>query len=243
MAVGKRAFEADVIALSYGSGPNDVLLLIAGVDNPGAIGVSAPVSTVYFKTDGQIWRKDGAGDADWTPTLGAGRMKYLKGKLGATGLSSGVVNQAVDGSASPQSFFVGASVDFDIYIQQMTAVISDRSVKHNKFGSLKSLSVGWDVKLTQDGVESFVIEKAKSGGEAIIQSGLGRAFGDKKDAFELSDWSSKQDAQVISVPFGDFIPGGLHLEKGSSDKLESIVNDELTGLDEFSVFIYGYRNE
>jgi hypothetical protein len=39
---------------------------------------------------------------------------------------------------------------------------------------------------------------------------------------------------------GEYVPGGLRIGRGTTDKLEAIVNDNLTGLVEVSVRIFGY---
>lgn len=179
------------------------------------------------------------------PALPAGTAnpyQYLFGRLGADGLDDGAVNQGVDGSVTPQKFKVEAHPDHDIHIMQITIVLADSAVVHNNFGNVGALANGWDLKLTETGVETFLIEKAKTGGELIIQSGFGRAFGGGVDSFELSNYSATADAQIITIPIGEFIPNGLRIGRGTTNKLEAIVNDDLTGLDALNVFVYGFKN-
>ena len=179
------------------------------------------------------------------PALPAGTVnpyQYLAGKLGATGLSSGTVNQNVDGSTTPQEFYVEAAADYDLHIMQITIIIGDGSVTHNKFGAISALTNGWDLLLTEAGVDTGLIVKAKTGGELILQSGLGRPFGAGADSFELTAYSGALDAQVVTIPIGQFIPNGLRIGRGSTDRLRAIVNDDLTGLDDLSVYLYGFKN-
>jgi len=168
--------------------------------------------------------------------------QYLQGRLGSAGLESGALTQNVDGSATSATFFMTASPDFDIHIQQITAVIADNLALHNRFGNIPQLSVGWDLKLTEAGVETFIMNKAQTGGRAIAQSGFARPFGDGAGAFAITNWTTgNDDAQIINIPVGEFIPGGIRLGRGSVDKLESIINDNLLGLEEMIVYIYGYK--
>lgn len=168
-------------------------------------------------------------------------LQYLQGRLGSTGLNTGTLDQSVDGSVTPQVFLVESSPDYDIHIIQATIIIADSAVVHNEFGTIPPLTNGWDLKLTEGGVETFIIEKAQTGGQVIVQSGFARPYGQGAASFELTNWTGSADAQTVSIPIGEFIPGGLRIGRGTTDKLESIVNDNLTGLTEFYVYIYGYK--
>jgi hypothetical protein len=178
------------------------------------------------------------------PTPGTmNRYRYFNGKLGSTGLDSGVVNMNVNGSGTAQEFFVGADQNFDIHIMHIAILFSDNpSVAHNDFGSVNELSTGWDLKIREQGVETFIVEKAQTGGQVIAQGGFTWGFGNDATSWELTNWTGNEDAQIIAIPIGDWIPGGLRLGIGSNDKLISVVNDNLTGLVEMFVKVFGYKH-
>lgn len=177
------------------------------------------------------------------PEIGtANTLQYFQGVLGSTGLNSGNTNQSVNGATTPQSFYIESNTGYDIHIMQITTIIADTTVVHNDFGGVSPLTVGWDLKLTESGVETFIINKAKTGGQALAQSGFGTTFGDAATMNELINWTGGEDATIVTVPIRNFIPGGLRLGRGSTDKLESIINDDLTGLTEMYVYAYGYKH-
>ena len=179
---------------------------------------------------------------DPLPEVGVeNRYQYFQGRLGSTGLDDGTLNMNVDGSVTPQSFYVKSDVNYDLYINQITIVIADAAVSHNNFGGVNELTNGWDLKLTEAGTETYLIEKAKTGGQVMAQSGFGRPFGTSAEMNELINWSGNADAQIVTLPVGDFVPGGLRIGRGTNDTLESIVNDDITGLTEMYVYLYGYK--
>lgn len=113
----------------------------------------------------------------------------------------------------------------------------------DKFGNVNYLGTGWDLKVVEAGVETHLIEKAKSGGEVIAQSGFSNGYGDAATSFELTNWgSSAGDATTASMPIGEYVPGGIRIGMGTKDRIVSVVNDDLTGLDEFTVRVIGYRH-
>lgn len=170
------------------------------------------------------------------------QVQYLVGVLGSTGLGTGITNQAVDGSVTPQKFKIESEPDYDIYIQQITVVIADGAIAHNTFGDLAQLSVGWDLIFHEDGIVTPLVSKAKTNGQVIIQSGLGAAFGTSADSFELVNYTGSTDACIATFPVHRFVPGGLRIGRQSVDKIESVVNDNLTGLTEFLVYVYGHKH-
>lgn len=170
------------------------------------------------------------------------RYRYFNALLGSTGADSGTLNQAVDGSSTPQEFYVGASPDYDIRIMRVLIVIADTAVAHNNFGNVSSLSTGWDLHVEESGASTSIINKAKTGGQVIAQSGFGVGYGDGATSFELTNWTGTEDAQTIEVPVDAVLPGGIRLGRGTQDQIVSTVNDNITGLTEFYVRVLGYRH-
>lgn len=165
------------------------------------------------------------------------RVRYLKGKLGQTGLDSGNTDLAVDGSLTSVEFFAESDNDFDIHIMSCDVLIADLLVPLNRFGNIAGgLAVGFDLQVIEGGVETFVIEKALTNGEVIIQSGAAWA------AVELPSYLANSNAWVIKVPLSEFVPGGLRLGRGTKDQFVATVNDDLIDLDLMEVAIFGYKH-
>lgn len=175
-----------------------------------------------------------------TPT-GQKRFQYLNGLLGTSGFASGTTNGNVNGSITPVELYAGAATEYDIIIHQCVIVIADSTVAMNKFGALTALTNGIDIQLRESGITTSIIQKAKSGGQVLIQSGMLMAFGSGGDVNEITAYEGNSDALVIGIPFHTIIPGGIRIAKGGTDKLSLIINDDLSGLDIMRVRILGYK--
>ena len=170
------------------------------------------------------------------------RYRFYAVSLGSSGADAGTTNQNVDGSVVPQEFYISSDMRYDIHVMGICIIIADTGVAHNNFGNVSALAIGWDLIFVESGDVTYLIQKAKTGGQVIAKSGLGRPYGDGVTSFELLNWTGTTDAQTIFIPVGEYIPGGLRIGRGTNDSLVSIVNDNLTGLTEFSVQIFGYRH-
>ncbi len=174
------------------------------------------------------------------PPLGEeNRVRYLKGVLGEDGLNDGNTDLAVDGSATPVDFFVKSDNDFDIHIATCQILIAALQVPLNRFGNIVGgLATGFDLRVVEGGIETFIIEKATTNGETIIQSGA------PEDAVELPSYLANSNAWVIKVPLAEFVPGGLRLGRGTLDKFVATINDDLdvAGMDLMEVSIFGYKH-
>jgi len=179
---------------------------------------------------------------DLMPSGTPSRYRYYRQLLGSTGAGSGTTNQNVNGSSTAQEFYIEAASDHDICFMTIVCIIADTAVDHNSFGNVNALGNGWDLKVTEAGIETFIIEKATTGGRAIAQAGFYNAYGNTGTSFELTNWNTSQDATSLVIPVGQFVPGGIRLGFGTKDRLQSVVNDNLTGLTEFLVYGIGYRH-
>lgn len=177
----------------------------------------------------------------------ASRQRLFAQYLGTTGqlqeaTSAGNADQGVDGSMTAVEFFITASNDFDIRIMSIAMVIADSAVAHSAFANVAALTNGWDLSITEAGEETFLIKSAKTGGQLIAQAGFANPYGDGVTSFELSNWAANEDAQTISMPIGNIVPGGIRLGRGTTDRISSFVRDDLTGLTEMYVRVFGYRH-
>jgi hypothetical protein len=179
------------------------------------------------------------------PAIGtANRYRFFSARLGSTGADSGTTSMNVDGSGTAQEFYINSSNDYDIHIMRIIITIADTAVVHNSFGNIAALGTGWDLKAVEEGASTFFIEKAKTGGQVIEQSGASEPIsgGTVADTFELANWTGTEDAQLVTIPISSYIPCGFRIGRGTRDKIISVINDDLTGLTEFYVRCLGYRH-
>jgi hypothetical protein len=170
------------------------------------------------------------------------RLQYYNAIVGSTGADSGTTNMNVNGGSTSQEFYIESNNNYDIRIMQIVIVFSDTAVAHNNFGNVGALTNGWDLIIKESGVETKIINAAKTGGQVIAQSGLTNAYGNGTTSFELSNWTGTEDAQTVVIDAARLVPGGIRIGRGTKDRLISRVNDDLTGLVEFTVRVLGYRH-
>lgn len=156
--------------------------------------------------------------------------------------SNGSSVMRVDGSSDPVTFSLAAESDVDLRVSRIIILIADSAVKHNLFGNVAALANGFDLESVESGVVVPLISSAKTGGEVIVQSGMFSPYGTGADSFEITNWQATGDAQVVSMDIASLVPGGIRIPRGSTDRLVARVNDDLTGLSEFSVRVFGYRH-
>ncbi len=195
--------------------------------------------------DGKPWFSDDKGFQhvvvrdDGALKSGPNRLTFFSQLLKT---SAGVTNQGVNGSVTPVISFIAASPDFDIHIMKILIKIQDTAVTHQSFGNISLLTNGFDILSIENGIETFFIEKAKTGGDVIIQSATTLAWGDDASSFELTNITGTEDATVVVIPVSDFIPKGLRLGRDSRDLLCAVVNDDLTGLTDFTIRAIGFKH-
>lgn len=170
------------------------------------------------------------------------RYRYYNKLIGSTGASSGVTNQNVDGSVTNQVFHISSHPDYDLYITGIIVIIAGLIVSHNNFGSIPELTNGYNLSIIEDGEETRILDEVKTGGQMIAQSIFGNSYGDGATSFELTKWTGNDDAQTVIVPVHDLLPGGIRIGRGTLDRLQATVFDDLTGLTEFTVRVVGYRH-
>jgi hypothetical protein len=164
------------------------------------------------------------------------------------GTIDGSNDMIVNGSTTPQDFYIKAVPDFDTYINSISLEIGDSgSPSLNGFGALSALTNGVEwIFFNQESAEYTIHEGIKTNKEYIRLSNGRGAFGDGVNSF-LADVSGGASTKSylpsidISENFG--MPWGLRLRKGTNDKLIWRINDNLTGLDVFNAIAYGIRQD
>ncbi len=170
--------------------------------------------------------------------------KLLVGALGEDGLDDGNIDLAVDGSSNPVDFFIEAHADYDTYISKAVLLIAANNVSLKNFGHIlrANVPIGFDLKLIEGPDTSTVLNKARTGGDVVLQSGANNPFGDSNTAFEVVSWWDTNDAQIIHIPFNEWTDEkGARLGRGTTDKLVATVNDDFRSLFEFKIRIFGSR--
>lgn len=162
------------------------------------------------------------------------RIRYFNSLLGSTGADSGATDMVVDGSLTPQEFYIAGADDYDIKIMSLIVTIVDGTINLSKFGALPALTVGWDLSIMEAGTDTFIINKAKTNGEIAIQS---------TEAPNIyNNFSGANDGFVQIIPIHNDVPGGIRIGRGTQDRIQSTVNDALAGLVSFNVRAIGYKH-
>ena len=217
------------------------------------------VWSIYPKTDGWYIQDSNGNETKLAiegetivppipPPATENKQQYFFGVLGSTGLNSGATNQSVDGSTTPQSFYIEASSNYDIYVNKIVAVITDTATTISKFGNIRANKIanGWDLKLTESGNVTMLADSVKSYGDGLAQSGgFSSIFGYGNNVGEIQNINAAgNDTQILPFIMSNdiFSYPALRIGRGNTDKLESIVNDDFTGLIDFKVYVYGFKN-
>jgi len=160
------------------------------------------------------------------------------------GTSAGASDLRVDGSTTGQAFYIAAQTERDIYIKTISVRISDNAAVLNKFGALTALTNGLEFRYKNDLIGDVLIQDEMKTNLDVIRLGLSSPpLGDGSSAFRADVSGSGADTYLpfidLTLMFG--FPWGLRLKKGSTDRLEFIVNDALGGLDGFDIKGFGIQ--
>jgi len=160
------------------------------------------------------------------------------------GRSTGSNDLIVNGSTTPQDFFISSLEDKDVWIKTVSIRIGDTgTVNLSTFGGLAALTNGCDLLYKNDSLGEVVIADALNSNLSLIRLGNATApVGTGVDAFLLDVQGGGTEDTYLPVldmnqAFG--FQWGLRLKKGSNDKLIFRINDNLTGLITFNIIGLG----
>jgi hypothetical protein len=145
-----------------------------------------------------------------------------------------VENMDVNGSSTPVVFSVNADTFADIYISRILILIEDAKVKPEKYGDINALSNGVDLIVYEGTSITSIVDSAINITDLTVQTG---GF-----PSELKVKTSGAELAIILFDASAIIPNGIRLGRGTTDRVEFIVNDNLTGLDDHSMVIIGYKH-
>ena len=158
------------------------------------------------------------------------------------GTSSGTSSMLVDGSTTPQEFYIQAQEDKDIYIKTISVRIEDNAGRLNLYGALAALTNGVSWTYTTNELGEITIKDGIKTNLDFIRMGLSTPqIGSGSDAFRADVSGSAADTYIIVIDmiqtFG--FPWGLRLAKGTKDKMSFVVNDNISTLDAHDIFGFG----
>lgn len=159
--------------------------------------------------------------------------------------SAGNIDARADGSVNPVDFAVTAQEKIDTYIGSISFKIADANATLSDFGALNNgLTNGIDlIYSTQETGERVLAGGLKSNFDIIrICQGL-PAFSQGVESFRASNVISNSEGYIPVLRIKDNfnLAFGLRLRAGTLDKLIIRVNDDITGLDAFDIFYYGFE--
>jgi hypothetical protein len=181
------------------------------------------------------------------PTVDVTPLLPFRQYFTATGSSGGSNDMRVDGSTTPVDFWVTADnvATKDTWIKTVSVIISDGGARLNLFGALSALTTGIEfLHITNENGEITIHDSIKTNLD-FIRLGLSTpAPGDGTTAFRADISGSGADSYLpvidFEMTFG--LQWGLHLRKGTTDKLVFRINDDLsTGIDQFDAIAYGVQ--
>lgn len=145
--------------------------------------------------------------------------------------------QVVASLAAPQTFFIEARPDYEVYVKTVMITIADASATLNKFGNITALTNGVNFCWESQSLGSFVIKgDMKTNWDFVKLSRGNPGFGDGAGAFRAGNVAGNSEGYLPVVDmfavFGQQY--GIRLRKGTHDKIVFEVRDDTTGVDEFT---------
>ena len=162
-----------------------------------------------------------------------------------TGDSSGSNDMRVNGSTTAQKFYIGGSTDYDIYIKYLSIQISDNGARLVRFGKLTALTNGVKFEYFSQSIGNYEIHEGIKDNLTFLRIGDGYATGDGSTAFraDIAGGGGK-DTYFFTIDFTKqfALQYGLRLEKNTTDRLQFVIQDDLSaGLDDFNIIGTGMR--
>jgi len=139
----------------------------------------------------------------------------------------------IDGHTTPKTFTLNSDPTYDIFLHEVRFVFSAESFKFNgaSFGPCCALTNGLSIQITADGYTAEVFNVKCNEDFMLFNS----------PANYVTAGFAANDVMAAGLEFG----GEIVLEAGTSDKVQIIVQDDLTSplLNYFRCMIYGTRGQ
>ena len=151
--------------------------------------------------------------------------------------SSGALDMRVNGSVTPQDFYIESSTDSDRYIDTISIAIADASAALNKFGNINALSNGVEIFYEDTKNGNVIIgDNLVSNFELIrLCAGGAHAIGSGSTSYRASNVQGSSEGYLMYLDFSEVfgIPWGVRLKKDTNLRLVVRINDNITGVDKF----------
>lgn len=141
-------------------------------------------------------------------------------------------NLNVDGSSTPQDFgiTIGGSASIELDITGMRIALTDSTAMDDgTFGGLTALTNGIVCQLVEEGIGKHNLWTAKTNGKLQLITGH-LNYTDKAPA----------GANGINADWEVSIDNGVTIRLTPGDTLKIIIQDDLTGLNSFKIWVYGH---
>lgn len=151
----------------------------------------------------------------------------------------------VDGSVTEQIFSIGANPNGnqrDRYVASINFIIADAGATLAQFGNIGALTNGMTLRWVTDEFGTVTIgDELTSNWEFVRLSGINPAFGDGTSALRASNVVGASEAFLIQMDFDEVfgIQWGFRLRHGTNDRIELVIKDDVTGVDQFDAIAYG----
>lgn len=173
------------------------------------------------------------------PPLVRQKTKIMIQYLTDDGTSSGSNDMVVDGSTTPQSFWIEADDDNDRYITCVNLIIADEGASLNKFGAITALTTGCDFFYETQQEQIFIGTAMKTNWDFVRMSLTAEM--PVPEIKPQKDVEGKVDAYVPCINFVSILPPhGIKLDRGTNERLVVRVNDDVSGIDAFNAVSYGF---
>jgi len=176
------------------------------------------------------------------PYGGEAKMRVFRQYLTDDGTSSGDNDMRTDGSSTNVDFYVSSQQENDLYISELSFVISDALAALNSFGTLSALTNGCRLFYSDAEGEVDIHEELQSNFDFVRLCAGSPAFGDGNNSFRANNVSGNSEGFLpvldIRKTFG--FRWGLRLAAGTSQRLTLRVRDDTTGVDSFNCIAYGF---
>ena len=164
--------------------------------------------------------------------------------------AAGSADMRVNGSVTKQIFFIPPDTirakPADRYINSIVFTIADQSGELRNFGALNRLTNGCRLFYTSERGEVTIRSGLKSNFDFVRLCVGEPSFGSSLDAFQadraIGTGGSASDAWIPTLNFSKVFGTqfGIKLSSGSTQRLSIEINDNVTGVDEFTAIGYGF---
>jgi hypothetical protein len=150
--------------------------------------------------------------------------------------------------ASPVEFQIMANSDPNVerYITSLAFVIADQNATLNQFGNIGVLPNGCDIEFNNPAAPNGIVSLSLTGLQTnydFVSLAQGEpAFGDGTTAFRAANVSGNSEAYIpilnLKKAFG--YTYGIRLQASSDDAFTIRINDNTSGVDEFTCIANGF---